>query len=55
MKSGKGSGGGSGKGSLWVACTVLILGALLLAGFVYYLAMLELEGEEEVEVEEEKS
>lgn len=45
MKSGKGTSAAS-KGSLWFACTVVVVGALLLAAFVYYLAALELEAEE---------
>lgn len=35
-------------------CVTLVIGALLLAGIVYYMATLELEGEEEVEVEVEE-
>ena len=50
LKAGKGSGGAS-KGSLWLVCIIVVFGALLLAAFVYYLAALELEGEEEVEAD----
>jgi hypothetical protein len=50
LKAGKGSGGPS-KGSLWLLCIIVVFGALLLAWFVYYLAALELEGEEEVEAD----
>lgn len=51
LKAGKGSAGP--QGSLWVVCTFVFLGAIFLAGFVYYMATLELDGEEvEVEVEE---
>jgi hypothetical protein len=32
-------------------CIIVVFGALLLAAFVYYLAALELEGEEEVEAD----
>ena len=48
LKAGKGT-GGSPKSSLWLICLVLVLGAFLLAGLVYYMATLELEGEEEIE------
>jgi len=49
LKAGKGSVGPTG--SLWLACTVVVLGSLLLAACVYYLATLELEdSEEEVEI-----
>jgi len=51
LKAGKGSAGPS-KSSLCAVCTVVLFGALLLAAFVYYLAALELEGEEEVEVDD---
>ena len=48
LKAGKGT-GGAPKSSLWLICLVLVLGAFLLAGLVYYMATLELEGEEEIE------
>ena len=52
LKAAKGTGGPTG--SLWVVCVTLVIGALLLAGIVYYMATLELDGEEEVEVEVEE-
>jgi hypothetical protein len=52
LKAGKGA-QVTPTGSIWVVCIFVVLGALLLAGFVYYMATLELEGEEvDVEVEE---
>ena len=51
LKAAKGTGGPTG--SLWTVCLALLLGAMLLAGFVYYMATLELDGEE-VDVEEKE-
>ena len=48
LKAGKGT-GGAPKSSLWLICMLLVVGAFLLAGLVYYMATLELEGEEEIE------
>jgi hypothetical protein len=48
LKAGKGT-GGAPKSSLWLICMVLVVGAFLLAGLVYYMATLELEGEEDIE------
>ena len=40
LKAGKGGRGGGQGGSIWTVCAVALLGALLLAGFVYYMVIL---------------
>ena len=51
LKAAKSTGGPTG--SLWTVCVALLVGSMLLAGFVYYMATLELDGEE-VEIEEKE-